>query len=252
MPDARDAGVLPHAEKFRVVKAHPLVEFPVLPFDGVHPPSAEQYRIIRTKIVQDSRRPRMILVSSPGPGDGKTISSLNIAGALSLKGEMRVLLVECDFRRSSFCKLLQLPDTSGLLDVLSRKASVEDSIMEIEQLPNLFVLGPGEFVSNASELLDSPFGRSVFQSLRKRFHYVVIDSPPIGSIADYEVLQAMSDGLVVVLRPDHTGRAEALQVLAQVPKEKLLGVVMNNVKRWFLWRKSAASSYYYYEPTAKN
>jgi capsular exopolysaccharide synthesis family protein len=231
------------------VKARPLANLPVLPFDGSHPASAEQYRIIRTKIVQHALQPRMVAVSSPSAGDGKTISALNIAGALSLKGEMKVLLVEADFRRSSFCRLLQLPDEPGLIDVLARKCTLEDAIMEIEQLPNLFVLGAGEFRPDASELLDSPFGRAVFQALRKRFHYVVLDCPPIGSIADYEVIQAAADGLVAVLRPDHTNRAAALRILSSLPKEKLLGVVMNHVKPWFLWRNTH-SSYYYSEAGA--
>ena len=237
--------------KIRVVKARPLADVPVLPFDGTHPASAEQYRIIRTKIVQHPLQPHLLAVSSPGPGDGKTVSALNIAGALSLKGEMKVLLVETDFRRSSFCRLLQLPDEPGLIDVLARKCVLEEAVMEIEQLPNLFVLGAGEFRADATELLDSPFGRAIFQTLRKKFHFVVFDCPPMGSIADYDVIQAVADGVVAVLRPDHTNRAAALEMLASLPKEKLLGVVMNHVKPWFLWRDGRTSYYYdYVEPSA--
>ena len=243
LPDEPEAKA---AAKIRVVRARPLSNVPVLPFDGTHPTSAEQYRIIRTKIVQHTLQPRLLAVSSPGAGDGKTTSALNIAGALSLKGEVKVLLVETDFRRSSFCRLLQVPDEPGLIDVLARKCALEEAVMEIEQLPNLFVLGAGEFRPDASELLDSPFGRAIFQTLRKRFHYVVLDCPPIGSIADYEVIQAVADGVVMVLRPDHTNRSSAMQMLASLPKEKMVGVVMNHVKPWFLWR-TAHSSYYYAE-----
>jgi protein-tyrosine kinase len=234
------------APRIRVVKARPLADLPILPFDGTHPASAEQYRIIRTKIVQHTLQPRLLAVSSPGAGDGKTISALNIAGALSLKGEMKVLLVETDFRRSSFCRLLQVPDDPGLIDVLAHKCALEDAMMEIEQLPNLFVLGAGEFRADATELLDSPYGRTIFQTLRKKFHYVVFDCPPMGSIADYDVIQAVADGVVAVLRPDHTNRAAALEMLASLPKDKLLGVVMNHVKPWFLWRDGRSSYYYDY------
>ena len=233
------------APRFRVVKARPLEGAPVLPFDGTHPASAEQYRIIRTKIVQHPLQPRLLAVSSPSAGDGKTISALNIAGALSLKGEVKVLLVQTDFRRSSFCKLMQLSDEPGLIDVLARKCTLEEAVMEVEQLPNLFLLGAGEFRPDASELLDSPFGRAVFQAMRKRFQYVVMDCPPIGSLADYDVIQAVADGLVIVLRADHTSRSSAMEVLSSVPQEKLIGVVMNHVKPWILWRTT--SSYYYAE-----
>jgi capsular exopolysaccharide synthesis family protein len=235
------------ASKIRVVKARPLADLPVLPFDGTHPASAEQYRIVRTKVVQHSLQPRLLAVSSPGAGDGKTTSALNIAGALSLKGEVKVLLVETDFRRSSFCRLLQLPDEPGLIDVLARKCTLEEAVMEIEQLPNLFVLGAGEFRPDASELLDSPFGRAIFQTLRKRFHFVVLDCPPIGSIADYDVIQALADGVIVVLRPDHTNRSTTMEMLSSLPQEKMLGVVLNDVKPWFLWRNPHSSYYYYTE-----
>ena len=207
----------PRSEQIRVVSARPLANLPVLPFDGIHPAAAEQYRIIRTKIVQHTMQPRVVAISSPGAGDGKTINALNIAGALSLKGEVKVLLVETDFRRSSFCKLLQLSDEPGFVDVLSRKSTLDEALMRVEQLPNLFLLGAGVFRPDASELLDSPFGRAIFQALRKRFHYVVFDCPPIGSIADYDVIQAAADGVLVVLRPDHSDRAAALEILASLP-----------------------------------
>jgi Mrp family chromosome partitioning ATPase len=155
--------------------------------------------------------------------------------------------VEADLRRSSFCRLLQLPDEPGLIDVLSRKCTLEEALMKVEQLPNLYLLPAGAFRPDASELLDSPFGRAIFQTVRKRFHYVILDSPPIGSIADYDVIQAAADGVLVVLRPDHTNRRAAMDILASVPKDKMLGVVMNNVRPWFLWR-SSHPSYYYTEP----
>lgn len=241
------AAAEPAAPQVRVVTARPVSNLPVLPFDGTHPASAEQYRIIRTKIIQHTLQPRVVAISSPGAGDGKTVSALNIAGAMSLKGEVKVLLVEADLRRSSFCRLLQLPDEPGLIDVLSRKCTLEDALMKVEQLPNLYLLPAGAFRPDASELLDSPFGRAIFQTVRKRFHYVILDSPPIGSIADYDVIQAAADGVLVVLRPDHTSRRAAMDILASVPKDKMLGVVMNNVRPWFLWR-SSHPSYYYTEP----
>ncbi len=250
-PTRTGESLAPAAPQIRVVSARPLPNLPLLPFDGTHPSAAEQYRIIRTKIVQHTLQPRVVAISSPGAGDGKTISALNIAGALSLKGEVKVLLVEADLRRSNFCKLLQLSDEPGLIDVLSRKCALEEAVMKVEQLPNLFLLGAGAFRPDASELLDSPFGRSIFQTLRKRFHYVVLDCPPIGSIADYDVIQAAADGVLVVIRPDHTKRGPAMDTLASVPKDKMLGVVMNHVKPWFLWRKSDAAYYYYGEPGAE-
>src|SRR5262249_37778174 len=74
---------------------------PVLPFDGSHRRAAEQYRLVRTKIVQHPGQPRMLVVSSPAPGDGKTVTAVNIAGALALKNDANVLLMDGDLRRST-------------------------------------------------------------------------------------------------------------------------------------------------------
>src|ERR1039457_2485988 len=82
---------------------------PVLPFDGDHWEANEQYRIIRTRLIHHSKQPRMIVVSSAGAGDGKTITSVNLAGVLSLKTESKVLLIDADFRRSAIHTQLGLP-----------------------------------------------------------------------------------------------------------------------------------------------
>src|SRR5205823_35782 len=82
---------------------------PVLALDGANPGAAEQYRLIRTRIVQDSRCPKLIMVSSAGPGDGKTFSSINIACALALREGANVLLVDADFRRSTVAAHLGIP-----------------------------------------------------------------------------------------------------------------------------------------------
>ena len=90
----------------------------MLPFDdGVSSHASEQYRIVRTRIVQHPSRPSLILVSSPDPGDGKTITAINVAGALSLKSEGSVLLIDADFRRPNIHEQLGLPIGPGLADL---------------------------------------------------------------------------------------------------------------------------------------
>src|SRR5580700_11886335 len=112
---------------------------PMLAFDGSNGEAEEQYRIIRTKINHHPGEPRILLVSSTMAGDGKTISAINLALALSLQENRRVLLMDCDFRRSSASKLLGLAAGPGLGEVLRDEAGLEASLVRIKQFPNLYV-----------------------------------------------------------------------------------------------------------------
>lgn len=215
---------------------------PLLPFDDGEFVAAEQYRIIRTRLIQHPKQPRMILVSSPGPNDGKSVTAVNLAGAMSLKTEANVLLADTEFRRSVIHARLGFPASPGLADVLTGKATLEEALIRTEQFPNLYVIPSGEPLTNPSELLDSTRWARIANQLRNLFHYVVADSPPVASVADYELLQAVFDGVVLVVRPDHTGRQVCLKALELIPKGKLIGVVMNCVPKWLLHRG------YHYEP----
>ena len=214
----------------------------LLPFDTDHQ-AAEQYRIIRTKINHHPGQPRVVLVSSPMPGDGKTITAINLAAALSLQQDMRVLLLDCDFRRSSATKLLGLKPTPGLGEVLRNEASLEAALVRIDQFPNLYVLPPGLTAPGPAELLTSARWKLLLELCRTEFRFVVFDAPPIGAVAEYELLQVSCDGIVLVVRQDHTNRRLWQRVLEAVPKEKRIGVILNCAKDWFLWK---THSYYYY------
>src|SRR5262249_44949796 len=113
---------------------------PLLPFDNTNFSAAEQYRMIRTKLIQHPRQPRLILISSAVPGDGKSVTAVNIAGALALKTEANVLLVDTDFRRSTIHMQLGLPASPGLSEVLTGIVSVEEALVQTAQFPNLYVI----------------------------------------------------------------------------------------------------------------
>ena len=123
----------------------------------------------------------MIVVSSAGPGDGKTVTAVNLAGALSLKADGDVLLIDADFRQSAVGTLLGLPGPAGLAQVLTGTRTLEGALIRAEQFPNLCILGAGNHPSNPSELLDSPGWRDLARTLRQMFRYVIVDSPPIMS-----------------------------------------------------------------------
>jgi capsular exopolysaccharide synthesis family protein len=218
---------------------------PILPFDGTHTAASEHYRMARTRIIHHPMQPHMIQVTSPGPGDGKTVTAINLAGALSLKAEAAVLLADGDFRRSVVHSHLGLPAGPGFADVLAGACSLEDAVINVEQFPNLYVLPAGTAKSSPSELLDSSRLNATCAMMRSMFKYIVVDSPPVAAVADTDLLLTACDGVIVVLRPDHTNRQICTKALKAIPNDKLLGVILNCVADWFLTRKGYYGSRYY-------
>lgn len=220
-----------------------------IPWNGASDAGAsEQYRIIRTRIVQHPNRPKLLLITSANSGDGKTVSAINIAGVLALRDNANVLLIDADFRRKGLCKMLGLPGELGIANVLAGNSTLQNAIIRVEQYPNLYVLPAGVSAINPAELLDSKAWESLCGSVRKSFDYVVVDAPPIAGVADYELIQAKCDGVIVVIRPDHTDRTLSAKAFELIPREKTLGVVLNCAYQWFLWKTHEA---YYYGSAAK-
>lgn len=216
---------------------------PILPFDGSNPEAAEQYRIIRTRIQQHPAQPKMLMVSSPMPGDGKTISAINVAAALSLHDSVSVLLLDCDFHRSTVGEFLGLGAAPGLREFLQGHVSLAGALVRIAQFPNLYVLTSGAEATDPGELLSAERWQWAKGEFLSKFCFVVADAPPIGAVAEYDMLQSACDGVVLVVRQNHTNRQLWQKALETVPKGKLLGVILNCVEKWFLWK---TQSYYYY------
>ena len=247
--DPRPAAVVDPDPLARVrpVSLRVMAASPILPFDGTHWRAGEQYRLLRTRIVQHPKQPRMLVVTSAGSSDGKTVTVINIAGSLALKSDARVLLLDGDFRRSTVCTQLGVPATPGLADVLKGDCLLNDAIMQATQIPNLYILPAGNAQQvNPTELLDSSVWAAVCATCRANFEYIVVDSPPQGVVADYDLLQAASDGVIVVVRPDHTDRKMSFKTLQAIPKDKLLGMVVNCVQGWLLDRDRNRYGAYYY------
>ena len=227
----------------RVVRLSASALSPIFPFDGEHYAAAEQYRIIRTKIWQGPKKPQVVVVSSSSSGDGKTVTSINIAASLALKEDSRVLLVDGDLRHPRVSEALGIHVDSGLSEVLSGAVSLEAAVVGAEQFPNLFILPAGNPGQSAAELLDSQRWHVLVEQIRAQFSNVIFDAPPMATVADYELLQLVCDGVIVVARPDHSDRRAFFKVLETVPREKLLGVVLNCVEDWWLW-KTPVYGYY--------
>jgi len=216
---------------------------PILPFQAGHSREGEQYRIARTKIIQHPNQPRLIVISSAGSGDGKTVNAINLAGALALKIDSQVILVEGDMRRPTMASMFGLPAQPGLSEYLSGRCDFDDMIVRIEQFPNLSVVPAGRAGANPTELLDSRRWSEACEEFRRRSRFTIVDAPPMGTVADYDLIEANCDGVVFIVRPDCTNRKVCLESLASISREKLIGVLINCAQDWFLWKKQ--DRYYY-------
>jgi capsular exopolysaccharide synthesis family protein len=243
---AHPAKVEPEAlARVRTIALRVPAPSPLLPFDSTHANPSEQYRMLRTRISHDPRHPSFIVVTSPAAGDGKSVTSINMAAALALKSEGRVLLLDADLRKSAIHVQLGLTESPGLADVLAGGSTAEEVIMRTREFPNLYVMPAGAPLSNPAELLDSKPWRSLCAELRGLFRYVIIDSPPVGGLADYDLIQEICDGVILVLRPDATNRDLCQSALRVIPERKFLGVVLNCIPNWSLGRPPEAAYYGY-------
>jgi len=239
-------------EAIRTLRFRLRAPSPLLPFEKGQWRPSEQYRILRTKLAQHPKQPHLIVVSSPAPGDGKSVSAINTAGALSLKSEGRVLLMDADLRKSAIHKQLGLPETPGLTDVLKGASTLEQALVHGEEFPHLFVLSAGTAVDNPVELLDSAAWQALCAQFRGLFRYVIMDSPPVAAVADYDLIEAVCDGVILVVRPDHTDRRLCQRALDNLPKAKFLGVLLNCVPDWKFAQGAGADYYYYYSSSEKS
>ncbi|HLV85623.1 MAG TPA: polysaccharide biosynthesis tyrosine autokinase [Candidatus Sulfotelmatobacter sp.] len=209
---------------------------------------AESYRALRTSLLLSSlgSPPKVIMVTSALPQEGKTTTSINCAVVLAQKG-VRVLLIDADLRRPSIHKTLGMGPRSGLSNVLTGSSTLEQTITRTTVLPNLYVLPAGTPPPNPAELLASPNMREVLNELSKEYDHIVVDTPPSLSVTDAVVLSPRADAVVLVIRSGQTTK-QALRrsrdILAQV-NAKVVGVLLNAVDL------SSPDYYYYYEYQGK-
>ncbi|HEY4661704.1 MAG TPA: polysaccharide biosynthesis tyrosine autokinase [Terriglobales bacterium] len=209
---------------------------------------SEAYRALRTSLLLTSvgAPPKIILITSALPQEGKTTTSVNTATVLAQKGT-RVLLIDADLRRPSIHKALGLGPKSGLSNVLTGGVSLPDAICRSSAMPNLFVLPAGTPPPNPAELLASSQMVEVLAELRQHYDHIVLDTPPTLSVTDAVVLSTRADAVVLVIRCGQTTKPalrRSREILAQV-NARVAGVLLNAVDL------DSPDYYYYYEYQGK-
>lgn len=198
---------------------------------ALHPGAtvAEQYRALRTRMSHaDHVAPvNVILVTSPGRREGKSLTAANLGLTMAQDFQRRICIVDADLRHSRLHKLFGLPEAPGLADVLAERSTLADSLMNLED-QQITLLPAGRAPAHPAELLGSSAMRRTIQTLRSLFDRVIIDAPPAAPLADIGILAPLVDSVVLVVRAGVTTKPAIQEAVATIGPAKLLGVVLND------------------------
>ncbi|WP_445491830.1 CpsD/CapB family tyrosine-protein kinase [Niallia sp. 03133] len=205
-------------------------------------PISEQYRTIRTNILFSSvdEEIRTLMVTSSGPGEGKSTTAANIAVVFAQQGKT-VLLVDADLRKPTVHYTFNLLNTSGLTSVLTNQTALKEAV-HVNDEKNLYVLPSGPIPPNPSELLGSRAMQHFMDQALEEFDIVLFDTPPVLAVTDAQILANVCQGTLLVVSSGYTEKDSLLKTkeLLSAANGKILGVVLNNKKH------EKKGNYYYY------
>jgi capsular exopolysaccharide synthesis family protein len=198
---------------------------------SVDPSLVEQFRRLAATLhhAQTTNNLKVIMVTSAAPGDGKTITSMNLALVLSGSYGRRVLLIDADLRRPSIQALSQVPDGPGLSDAL--KANVEQKLSVCPLTENLVLLPAGHAEPDPMSGLTSTRMKRILEEAAETFDWVIVDAPPIGPVTDASLLAERVDAMVLVVRAGRTPYQAVQKALDVLGRERILGIVLNGVDK---------------------
>ena len=192
----------------------------------------EYYRRLRTKIMQQqATKPfRSLLVVSPSPQEGKTVTVLNLALSFASLAAFKVLVVDGDLRRGNIGKLLGVDNHIGLTNLLDGSAGLEDTVVKCDDIPLHFVLRGNSKVSPA-ELLNSPQLGTQLRRVSEQFDLVLVDSAPVNLITDTHLLAGSCDAILLVARAFYTTRKSLELAVQDLTQFRIIGTVLNGGPR---------------------
>ena len=202
--------------------------------------AAEAYRSLRTNIQYSSfdKKYQTLVVTSANPGEGKTTVAGNLALVLA-QGESKVLLIDCDMRRSSLHKRFRISNTYGISDLLVGKQKFEEASYKYND--NLTILPGGKIPPNPAEMLASKAMTAFLEEMKKHFDYIVLDTPPLQAVTDAQILSTKVDGTLIVVRAGVTKKEAVHNAISIINKVNgnLIGTVLNGAD-------NSRDKYYYY------
>ncbi|MFC3635335.1 CpsD/CapB family tyrosine-protein kinase [Enterococcus rivorum] len=205
-------------------------------------PVSEQYRTIRTNIqyAMVDRELKTLVVTSSGPGEGKSTSSANIAIVFANAGQ-KVLLVDADMRKPTIAKTFAVSNTRGLSSLLSNRNTSLEQVVQPVGIDNLSVITSGPKPPNPSELLGSVKMNQLIKDLKREYDLVIFDMPPVVTVTDAQIVASKADGTMLVVRENVSKKDSMLKAktLLQMVNANVIGVIYNGAK-------NASDQGYYY------
>ena len=202
----------------------------------------EQFRSLRTRILQagEHEQMRTFVITSAGVGEGKTLTALNLAWLLAQTEGVRALVIDSDLRQPCATEYLAIDAPRGLSEVLGGELSLKEAIVRLDPA-GLYLLPGGKARDNVAELLSGPTYAGVIAEARRLFDFVIIDAPPLGIFTDANVLINRADAALMVVRAGKTRYAMVDKLLEELPRERMLGIVLNRAD------EQLESTAYYYQ-----
>lgn len=211
----------------------------------------EAYKLLRTNLqfYFKDKSNKMFLVTSASAAEGKSTTALNISITMADAGA-RICLVDLDLRRPSIHKMLQISHMPGVTNVLGGLLTLEEAV-RTTQYPNLDVLSSGPIPPNPAELLGTPEMEQMLGALNDKYDFVIIDTPPIGVVADAMIVEKCTSGIVLVVREGQTTFEMVKQSKLNIDmlQGKIIGIVLNEIDfdaHYYTYNKGYKSRYQKY------
>ena len=191
------------------------------------------YKVLRTKLQHLTQHKgwNSVMITSALPGEGKTLTAINLALTFSKAYNQTVMLVDCDLRNQNINKVLGLKSTAGLIECLVDGRPLQKSIIW-PGIDKLTLMSGGRTIQNSAELLGSPRMQTLVKEMKTRYEdrYVLFDTPPLLVGADALALAPMVDCIVMVVKEGKTSTKDVQKAVQMLPQDKFLGFVMNHMK----------------------
>lgn len=206
--------------------------------------ASEAYRTLRTNIQYSSfdKEIKTILVTSTGPGEGKSTTCGNLALTMA-QADKRVLVIDCDLRKPTIHKKFTISNEKGVSNFLIGQTALEEVIHKYSD--NLYLLPSGTIPPNPAEMLSSKKLKEFLENVKEEFDCIIIDSPPVMAVTDAQILSTIVDGVLLVAASGQTEKEGIVKAKEQISKVngRLLGVVLTKMP---MKKGKGYGNYYYY------